>query len=141
VNRSTRVRDTLAGAALLAPGTLGRLDWLGYDDGVVYWSEQAAGRIGAVGADGSNPHFIVPAGGAAEGVTNLVAAQGFGNSGTRLFWTVPDDLRGLVVPSGDLLLDMEGAFGTFRCLGRNDDFLFFVLDDGGSSRLWRELMP
>lgn len=141
VNRSTRALDTLASAAFLAPGTLASNDWLDSDDGVVYWSEQAAGRIGAVGADGTNPRFIVAPGGAAAGVTHLVAAQGFANTGTRLFWTVPDDLRGLVVPTGDLLLDMDQAFGTFRCLGRNDDFLFFVLDDGGSSRLWRELMP
>lgn len=138
-SRSTGEVDTLHASPYT--GSLSRWDWLAHDDEVVYWSQRELGAIGAVLESGSAPGYIVPAGGDAAGVTHLVAAQGFGNSGTRLFWTVSGDLRGLVVPTMDVLYDMDRGTGSFAALTRNEDFLFYVRDNGVASELVRQLMP
>jgi hypothetical protein len=131
----------LAGPAELAPGTLAPGDGLAVAGGEVFWSERVQGRIGRVGRDGSGFEFIVPAGGAARNVDLLLAATGFGNTGARLFWTVPDDLLGMIVPTGGVLHDLDRGQGSIRGFAANRLFLFYVRNDIGTSRMYRLLIP
>ena len=133
--------QVLVGPDVLSPGTLGVDDRVDAEGGSVFWSERVQGRIGVVGSDGSDPRFLVPAGGAAQDVSLMLAAPGFHNTGERLVWVVPGDLRGMIVPTGDLLLDMDLGFGTIVGLTHNRVFAFYVRDDGGSSQLFRLLIP
>jgi hypothetical protein len=110
-------------------------------DGVAYWGEREQGRIGAVGLDGSNPRYLLDAGGPAASIKVMVAAPGLGGSGTRVFWSVPGDLRALVVPSGDVLLDLDRGSGTVIAMCANDRFVFFTYDDGFVGRLYRVMIP
>lgn len=110
-------------------------------DGVAYWGEREQGRIGAVGLDGSDPRYLLDTGGPATGIELMVAAPGLGGSGTRLFWSIVGDLRALVVPSGDVLLDLDRGSGNVIGMCANDRFLFFTLDDGFTGRMYRVMIP
>jgi hypothetical protein len=124
-----------------APGLPTDDEPLAVVDGVAYWGEEVQGRIGAVGLDGSNPRYLLAAGGPATGIELMVGAEGPGGAGTRLFWSVPDDLRGLVVPSGDVLGDLERGTGQILALCANDLFVFYTWYDGFAARLYRVMMP
>ncbi|MFO7675266.1 MAG: hypothetical protein R6X12_02975 [bacterium] len=132
----------LVGPELLAPGTLAADDGLAAAGSDVFWSEQAAGRIGRVGRDGSGAGFIVPAGGDAQGVTMVAASAGFGDAGPRLFWAVPNDLRGMIVRTGSVVRDLDRGTGSILGFAPNALYLFYVQDDGGAQgRMFRLLIP
>jgi hypothetical protein len=97
----------------------------------LFWTEP--GRIGMVSTDGEDPQYVVPSGGRAEDVGLLTAMYDRGEH--LVFWSVPGDLRGLNIETGAEADDIERAVGTILALAGNDDFLFYVLSDGGASRL------
>ena len=129
----------LVDAGFLSPGTIDRSDGLAVVGDSIFWSEYQQGRIGMVARDGSGPQYVVPAGGPADNVGALAAVRGY--TGTRLFWLVPNDLRGLILSTGDVLRDMEHGEGPVYGLAANDWFLFFTRSDGTSDRLYRLIVP
>ena len=99
----------------------------------LFWTEPAAGRIGMVSTDGEDPQYVVPSGGRAEGIDLLTAMYDRGEH--LVFWSVPNDLKGLNVETGAEADDIERGVGTILALASNDDFLFYVLSGSGGSRL------
>ncbi|HDQ99945.1 MAG TPA: hypothetical protein ENN51_06650 [candidate division WOR-3 bacterium] len=134
--------QTLVGPGFLAPGTLAADDGLAVADGQVFWSERIAGRIGRVRADGTGPEFIVPAGGDARDVELLGVAAGPGGAAPRLFWTVPGDLRAMIVGTGVTLLDIDRWNNRIFGFTDNGLWLFYVREEGSSDgRMFRLLIP
>lgn len=131
----------LVGPELLAPGTLAAGDGIAAVGEEVFWSERAQGRIGRVRRDGSGGEFIVPAGGDAQELDLFLASAGPAGAGARLFWTVPDDLRGMVLATRAVIADMDRGAGDITGLAENRQFVFFVKDDGSGSRMFRVQMP
>lgn len=99
----------------------------------LFWTEPAAGRIGMVTTDGDDRQYVVPGGGRAEDVGLLTAMYDRGEH--LVFWSVPGDLRGLNIETGAEADDIERGVGTILALTSNDDFVFYVLKDLGTSRL------
>ncbi|UCG42370.1 MAG: hypothetical protein JSU73_10925 [candidate division WOR-3 bacterium] len=100
----------------------------------LFWTEPEPGRIGMVALDGSDPGYVVPEGGRAEGVDLLTAM--FDRGEHLVFWSVPDDLRGVNVETGAQADDIERGVGTILALTSNDDFVFYVRSDFGFSRMY-----
>jgi hypothetical protein len=54
---------------------------------------------------------------------------------------VPDDLLGMIVPTGGVLHDLDRGQGSIRGFAANRLFLFYVRNDIGTSRMYRLLIP
>ena len=86
-----------------------------------------------VATDGDDQQYVVPSGGRAEDIDLLTAMYDRGEH--LVFWSVPGDLRGLNLETGAEADDIERGVGTILALTSNDDFVFYVLSEGGTSRL------
>lgn len=138
---ATRQSEPLVPGGFIAPGRLSERDGLVIVGSSVYWAEAGPGRLGYVGLDGSGRRYVLEGGGPADGIELLTGAEGPAGSGARVFWSVPGDLRALVAPSGDVLVDLDRGSGQVLALAASSDAVYFSYSYGAESGLYHLTMP